>query len=243
MSKMSICQVSTGDFPYMQNDLFFSLDWPPRFHTKIWWILIRIEIVKLAVSIRWVWPTKRKDLRQLKEKDRLQSRPHCQWERQRNMVWERNAAIGWPSLLTRTTHLSSLFSPQRGLSGEIIGHLVIVPVQVLKGWISSRLIFQTTRLVCLLVLESRSLRKKGSESNSWLVLIRPFWSASTTSRRKSPSRWSLVTSLEMYMIKILYPLRFSMRCMKKRSPSKRWTTSWCFGDTRLQSRNSPGLPR
>ena len=53
----------------------------------------------------------------------------------------------------------------------------------------------------------------------------------------------MVTSLEMYMIKILYPLRFSMRCTRKRFPSKRWTTSWCFGDTRLQSRNSPGLPR
>ena len=47
----------------------------------------------------------------------------------------------------------------------------------------------------------------------------------------------MVTSLEMYMIKILYPIRFSMRCMRKRSPSKQWTTSWCFGDTRLPSRS------
>ena len=53
----------------------------------------------------------------------------------------------------------------------------------------------------------------------------------------------MVTCLEVFMIKILYPLRFSMRCMRKQSPSKQWTTSWCFGDTRLQSRNSPGLPR
>ena len=53
----------------------------------------------------------------------------------------------------------------------------------------------------------------------------------------------MVTCFEVFMIKILYPLRFSMRCTRKRFPSKRWTTSWCFGDTRLQSRNSPGLPR
>ena len=53
----------------------------------------------------------------------------------------------------------------------------------------------------------------------------------------------MVTCLEVFMIKILYPLRFSMRCMRKQSPSKQWTTSWCFGDTRLQSRNWPGLPR
>ena len=53
----------------------------------------------------------------------------------------------------------------------------------------------------------------------------------------------MVTCLEVFMIEILYPLRFSMRCMRKQSPSKQWTTSWCFGDTPLQSRNSPGLPR
>ena len=53
----------------------------------------------------------------------------------------------------------------------------------------------------------------------------------------------MVTSLEICRIHILDLLRFSMRCTRKQFPSKRWTTSWCFGDTRLQSRNSPGLPR